>query len=413
MVTLKRLAISFYRSCLNTEFNPHPNLSTLVGPNGSGKTNILSSIMLLNSLVQGRRHVHRKTPFDSGNTVLKTTFSYKGKSLIHTAKLDIETDEHNTDEITGSEESWYAWELTQKRKRVKISLEITKLLESKHIRQLPLFSSTKFLHLRGEFINRSLKEDMELLRPLSEIASFVHSFRYYSAAQFTDPSRCPISFDVEADGRDLRGISIKGHNKLLFDVYRSSQNKDKFSEFLALVDKRGIGLVDEINFEEIEISTSEYRVKVGGRVGKRERTKLLVIPRFIIGGNTLSPSQLSEGTFKTIALLFYLVTDKGSLLLIEEPEVCVHHGLLESIVELIKVYSRQRQIIMTTHSDAVLDQLEAENVFAVSNDSESGTTVNGIKNTLGSQEMNALRSYLKSEGTLGEYWRRGGFEDHE
>ncbi|MFW9998379.1 MAG: AAA family ATPase, partial [Candidatus Odinarchaeota archaeon] len=38
---IKRIQIQDYRSCLDTSFDFHPNLSVLIGPNGSGKTNIL------------------------------------------------------------------------------------------------------------------------------------------------------------------------------------------------------------------------------------------------------------------------------------------------------------------------------------------------------------------------------------
>lgn len=33
-----------------TTFEPHEHLSVLIGPNGSGKTNVLSAIKLLHSL---------------------------------------------------------------------------------------------------------------------------------------------------------------------------------------------------------------------------------------------------------------------------------------------------------------------------------------------------------------------------
>jgi predicted ATPase len=136
----------------------------------------------------------------------------------------------------------------------------------------------------------------------------------------------------------------------------------------------------------------------------------LVIPQFTIGKNELSPNQLSEGTFKTITLLFYLITETSSLLLIEEPEVCVHHGLLSSIIEMIKTYSRNKQIIVSTHSDFVLDQLEPENVFKVSNEPEKGTKVISIKKSMSSREFNALRKYLDKVGNLGEYWKEGSLE---
>lgn len=143
---------------------------------------------------------------------------------------------------------------------------------------------------------------------------------------------------------------------------------------------------------------------------QEKKEKILVIPQFIIGRNELSPSQLSEGTFKTITLLFYLTTEKSSALLIEEPEVCVHHGLLSSIVELIKIYSGDKQIILSTHSDFVLDQVEPRNVYKVTRDKNEGTVVAPIEKSMSAAELSALKYYLQAEGNLGEYWRHGGLE---
>ena len=105
------------------------------------------------------------------------------------------------------------------------------------------------------------------------------------------------------------------------------------------------------------------------------------------------------------------MTDTSSFLLIEEPEVCVHHGLLSSIVELIKLYSQEKQIIITTHSDSVLDELEVENVYRVTRDDMSGTKVFGIGQSLKNKEIKALRKYLQTDGSLGEYWKYGNLEN--
>jgi predicted ATPase len=125
----------------------------------------------------------------------------------------------------------------------------------------------------------------------------------------------------------------------------------------------------------------------------------------------LSPNQLSEGTFKTITLLFYLMTEKSSALLIEEPEVCVHHGLLASIVELIKKYSKRKQIIMPTHSDFVLDKIDPRHVYKVNRSDEEGTLVEHIEDAMSADELAALKAYLATEGNLGEYWKHGGLEE--
>ncbi len=54
-------------------------------------------------------------------------------------------------------------------------------------------------------------------------------------------------------------------------------------------------------------------------------------------------------------------------MILEEPEVCIHHGLLDSILDLILESSEKKQIIISTHSDFVLDKLDPENVFMVTN----------------------------------------------
>jgi predicted ATPase len=136
-----------------------------------------------------------------------------------------------------------------------------------------------------------------------------------------------------------------------------------------------------------------------------------VIPQFRLGRQKLSPNQLSEGTFKTLALLFHVITEESSALLIEEPEVCIHHGLLSSILELVKSYSRRKQMIISTHSDYVLDHVTPENVLRVTFDKSQGTSVHHISKIMTAKEYLALREYLEQDGNLGEYWREGGLGD--
>ncbi len=138
----------------------------------------------------------------------------------------------------------------------------------------------------------------------------ISNISYYSASQFTNPGSCPISFEVEGDNKRRTGISITGHKKLLYDMYQEHNKKsDSYKEFIALIGPLGIGLVEEVHFNEIVTSSSNYSVLTGGKVKKSEKNNLLVVSSFQISGNRLSPSRLSEGTLKTLALVFYLVTE--------------------------------------------------------------------------------------------------------
>jgi predicted ATPase len=135
----------------------------------------------------------------------------------------------------------------------------------------------------------------------------------------------------------------------------------------------------------------------------------MVIPTVHVGSAQLSFNQLSEGTLRTLALLFYVTTDKSELLLIEEPEVCVHHGLLKSVIEIIKEFGKSKQIIFSTHSEVVVDNLSPEQLLLVRRQEDSGTTVVPISKAMSNTGYAALKKYLAVTGSLGEFWRHSGF----
>ena len=410
---ISKISIKNYRSCKSTTFFPHEELTALIGPNGSGKTNILSAIKLLSNLLYVRSRPILKDGEESLTTAseIKTWFDLDGKTIVHTAKINAVTNERNEDEVISTYESWYMYDITGSRKISHIPIEI--LIDyfrrpntSRHaVARDRTGYLLKFLYKQGF--------DEKAVSAMMAVVDFVSSIGYYSASQFTNPSNCPISFEVEAEGGSglRRGISIQSsHKALLYDMYiEHKKDSDAFKEFISIVGPEGIGLIDGIEFKEIETSSSSISVLTGGVVKKREKINLLVVPGFNISENKLSPSQLSEGTFKTLALVFYLITDKSTMLMIEEPEVCVHHGLLNSIIELINIYSKEKQIFISTHSDTVLDSIDIQSVFAVMRDDE-GTSVRNISKSMNKNEMGALKEYLASEGSLGEYWKHGDLE---
>ena len=408
---LKKIVIENYRSCLRTSFDFHPSLSVLVGPNSSGKTNILQAIMFLNKLAQEpeRRPVYKEAITQSSR--IKALFSLGRDETQLNASVAAFTDESNNDIILQSQQKW----LLTRPKEKKVSLEWP-LFATSHLSETRMLPPL-YRFYRRPFPDRLYRAVKALPRwailRLSNIARFCEGMRYYGASQFTNPGACPVSFEIEEEGEHRRLFRPRGHTRILYQMYSAhkAENRSRYDQFLSIVGPDGLRLIDKVKFKEVPTSSVEYSVRVGGKVKVQRLHKLLVIPQFRIGKQRLSPNQLSEGTFKTLALLFYVITENSTALLIEEPEVCIHHGLLSSILELIKTYSRHKQMIVSTHSDYVLDHVGPENVFRITFDKSSGTIARHIRKTMTSREFSALREYLEKVGNLGEYWREGGLGD--
>ena len=414
---LKKIQLRNYLYCVDTSFELQPDLSVLIGPNGSGKTNILSGLVLLRRLLDEDqfRALGHESP--TGECVVKAWFEVDGKSAILTAKVALYTDERNNDVVVSSSQSWYVKDFTGNARRLTLPLGVAaRIAGPGGGRNLYRDDYIYYVAARGRVARaKAFPQDTgskPAIDAISRIARWVRGITYYSASQYTNPTTCPVSIEVEVEGAGpaMRRAQQRGGiaTRFLFDLYRAHKQDDpSYQSFVDIVGPRGIHLIDELVFKELPTSSVDYTVRVGGQTKERRIEKLLVVPQFQIGRNTLSPNQLSVGTFKTIALLFYLLTETRTLLLLEEPEVCVHHGLLASILELMRTKTANQQVVISTHSDFVLDHVEPRSIYAVVRSQDGETEISNLTKSLSSRELAALRIYLETEGTLGEYWKHG------
>jgi len=119
-------------------------------------------------------------------------------------------------------------------------------------------------------------------------------------------------------------------------------------------------------------------------------------------GVQIPAARLSDGTLRYLALLTILLhPSPPPLVCIEEPELGLHPDILPIIAELLLDASTRTQLVVTTHSDALVSALsEVPESIVVCESTIRGTELRRL-------DRDALSEWL-NQYSLGELWRIGG-----
>ena len=116
----------------------------------------------------------------------------------------------------------------------------------------------------------------------------------------------------------------------------------------------------------------------------------------------LSAMRMSDGTLKFLCLLVVLFNPQPPpLICLEEPELGMHPDALKLIAEVLIEASQRVQLIVTTHSDALIDALsdQPDVVLVCERDFDNSTQFRRLS-------PNQLDQWLEHY-SLGELWRKG------
>src|SRR5271156_3150890 len=263
---LKRIVLENYRSCLRTSIDLHPNLSVLIGPNGSGKTNILQSIMLLSQIARQPEHVLGMKRI-SATSRMKANFEWPHSNSELSASMDAYTNEFNHDILVNSRQKWLFAREDGRKFASALPLAVFNQLN-------PRLSSGAFtmdeLVVFRRYVSMAYSVGQTIpkwaRRDIGRVARYLSGIRYYGASQFTNPGNCPTFFEIERHG-GLRGLHRKGgHTKFLYAVYAAHKAKGNrvYDDFIEIVGPKGLALIDGLSFREVESSSTAYSVRVGG-----------------------------------------------------------------------------------------------------------------------------------------------------
>jgi predicted ATPase len=120
------------------------------------------------------------------------------------------------------------------------------------------------------------------------------------------------------------------------------------------------------------------------------------------GDFIIPASRLSDGTLRYLCLLAILCDpEPPALICVEEPELGLHPDILPKIADLLVAASERTQLIVTTHSDMLVDSMTETPEAVVVVEKHDGKTL--VKRLEATHEMKQwLQRYR-----LGQLWIRG------
>lgn len=127
---------------------------------------------------------------------------------------------------------------------------------------------------------------------------------------------------------------------------------------------------------------------------------------FTEGDFTIPATRLSDGTLRYLCLLAILCDpNPPPLICIEEPELGLHPDILPKLADLLVSASARTQLIVTTHSDILVDAMtERPEAILVCEKHAGQTTIERLE---GAKLAAWLESYKSGGARLGESWIRG------
>ena len=361
-------------------------LNVLIGSNASGKSNLIEAIALLKATP-----TDLPAPIRQGGGI--TDFLWKGSKDIPVARLKAIINDSQ-----GSQDLNYQLSLTATAQKLELVDEVVEnkvpypgeddvyfyyryqnghpvlnLKREDKEQRIKLYLSRKNLMFDQSVLSQRKDPDLyPELSFLSDNFSNIGLYRKWDIGRTSEP-RNPQKTDLPEqplleDGSNL-GLFLNnlqhqiGNRKII----------DKLNKFYAFAE---------------ELSIKIY----GGTVQIFIREQGLIQP--------IPATRLSDGTLRYLFLMALLLDPTPPpLICIEEPEIGLHPDILPVIAEMLVEASQRTQLIVTTHSDALVSEIPPESVLVCQRNQETGTYLRRL-------QPEKLKDWLENY-TLGDLWWMG------
>ncbi|HZZ44040.1 MAG TPA: ATP-binding protein [Tepidisphaeraceae bacterium] len=390
---LKWVQIRNFRSCGNTVVPLFDSVTALVGKNGVGKSNVLLAIEWMARRASSPTDLDMPTyapnqdPFEItarlelGSQQYEYFVRYQGPFVRESIRKDFV---ERLSILTPNGEHSIIFDRTA-------GIVITPL------RDVPLLVGTSAASMAS--ISSLLPADDVLNLAIEPVKTFFAGIQYYLIDDSREGMVSDLVVDTEYQKWRQRYVAEGALTKSVAYrlLYMFHENREMLNEFRSLVGPEGLGIVNFVGVETIDAQPATGGQKSG--LNKYHFFQFIPLEGMGGSGSPRTFSSLSSGTRRAIRMLVSLLFDRRSLMLIEEPEVSIHPGLLRKIVGIFRTYSPISQVIFTTHSAEVLNVLNPAEIVLLS--APAGNT---LARVLGPDEIALAHKFLCDEGSLADYF---------
>ena len=328
----------------------------VVGANAAGKSNFIDALRFLRDVAKQGGGLQTAVRVRGGITKIRCLAAREQSNV----KLAIELSESDSRELC-----WH-YELNFKHTGGGIRENQVKIVSEKVFsgreQRYVLDRSAETLGEDEETLKYSYLEQPNANKDFRVIQQFLENVEDLNVVP--QMVRESASSSYSGDKEDYYGRNFLKRLALLNDNTRRSYFR-KINEFLKLA----VPQLEELSFVKDEIGVPHLEARY---VHWRTR------------GSKQQEMQFSDGTLRLIGFLFALI-DSNGVLLLEEPEINLHPGIVaqfpEFIAKIQRVKKGGRQVFITTHSYDILSNegIAPEEVLLLTNSPE-GTEVEVLSN---------------------------------
>ena len=399
---IKSIKINNFLSFRNTDVHLNKNQNVLIGINGSGKSNFLKAIKLLKEGVIGvglKKHV-----IDNLGGFDNIFFKGSGNNNSHEISLEFILDGQ---EMTNAN---YGFHFTDD---IVYSIALFKAPSGQNFYVKERIATDRgYVYLDFDNGNGVLNEPEVNFNGNGRNGKKKQVLKRYTF----DAQELALREVRESDADRYYQLSTikKAIKDIIVYDYFDTTPRSAIRKPMLPTSERKLS-ADGTNLPQI-LNT----IKINYRPSYRKITDMLteVNPNFegfsfnMIGGNielmlderlldsSIHVSSISDGTLRFLCLLAILFNpDRGKFVCIDEPEVGLHPDMISNIANAIKEASETSTILVSTHSENLLNYFEIEDARVFEKSDDNSTQIN--------QYQQSQFEGWYEEFSLGLMWKQG------